>query len=56
MFVAKERATYLERLSVLIEEGKVTPSLDRAYPLEQAPEAMRHLDAGKVRGKVAITV
>jgi NADPH:quinone reductase-like Zn-dependent oxidoreductase len=34
----------------------VTPSVDRAYSLADVPEAMRHLDAGQVRGKVAITV
>jgi len=36
--------------------GKVTPSIDRTYPLDQVPEAMRHLEAGKARGKVAITI
>ena len=25
------------------------PSIDRAYPLDQVPEAMRHLEAGKAR-------
>ena len=39
-----------------IEDGAVTPSVDRTYPLERAPEAMRHLEDGKVRGKVAITI
>jgi D-arabinose 1-dehydrogenase-like Zn-dependent alcohol dehydrogenase len=34
----------------------VRPSLERTYPLEQAPEAIRRLVAGEVRGKVAITV
>jgi NADPH:quinone reductase-like Zn-dependent oxidoreductase len=34
----------------------VTPSIDRTYPLEQVPEAMRHLAAGHIRGKVAITI
>ncbi len=56
MFLAKERASDLERLTELIEAGKVIPSLDRSYPLDQAPEAMRLLEAGQVRGKVAITV
>ena len=27
----------------------------RIAPLDQVPEAMRHLEAGKARGKVAIT-
>ncbi|MFI6676516.1 NAD(P)-dependent alcohol dehydrogenase [Kribbella sp. NPDC050470] len=55
-FINKERGSELERLTELIEAGKVTPSIDRSYPLEQAPEAMRQLDAGKVRGKIAITI
>ncbi|MEI8412784.1 MULTISPECIES: NAD(P)-dependent alcohol dehydrogenase [unclassified Kribbella] len=52
----KESGSNLARLTELIEAGKVTPSIDRTYPLEQAPDAMRHLDAGRVRGKIAITV
>jgi NADPH:quinone reductase-like Zn-dependent oxidoreductase len=54
--VARERASDLERLTDLIEAGKVTPSLDRTYPLESAAEAMRQLAAGQVRGKVAIQI
>lgn len=55
-FVAKQRARDLERLLELIEAGTVTPSVDRTYPLDRASDAMRHLAAGKVRGKVAVTV
>ncbi len=56
MVVPKERASDLERLADLIEAGTVIPSIDRTYPLDRAPEAMRHLEAGKARGKVAITI
>ena len=56
MLASKERASDLERLVPLIEAGQVTPSIDRTYPLERVPDAMRHLEAGDVRGKVAITV
>lgn len=56
MLASKERAGDLERLSPLIEAGKVVPSIDRTYPLDRVAEAMRHLEAGDVRGKVAITV
>ena len=56
MFVGTTRAEGLESLTELIEAGKVTPSLERSYPLAEAPEAMRHLVAGEVRGKVAITI
>ena len=55
-FINKERASDLERLAGFIDAGQVTPSIDRTYPLEQVPEAMRQLAAGQVRGKVAITI
>jgi NADPH:quinone reductase-like Zn-dependent oxidoreductase len=56
MLASKERARDQERLTPLIEAGQVTPSIDRTYPLDRVPEAMRHLEAGQVRGKVAITI
>ena len=56
MFIAKQRSSDLERLTDLIEAGKVTPSVDRTYSLDRVPEAMRYLEAGKARGKVAITI
>jgi NADPH:quinone reductase-like Zn-dependent oxidoreductase len=56
MFIAKQRSSDLVRLTELIEAGTVTPSIDKTYPLERVPEAMRHLEAGRVRGKVAITL
>lgn len=56
MFVGVVTADRLEQLTELIESGRVTPSLDRSYPLADAPDAMRRLAAGDVRGKVAITL
>jgi NADPH:quinone reductase-like Zn-dependent oxidoreductase len=55
-FICKENSADLEALTELIEAGKVTPSIERTYALDEAPDAMRHLVAGKVRGKVAIKV
>ena len=54
MFIAKQRASDLTELSKLIEAGAVRPHLERTYPLEEAATAIRHLEAGQVRGKVAI--
>ena len=56
MLSNKERGSDLERLTPMLDAGTVTPSIDRTYPLEQVPEAMRHLVAGQARGKVAITL
>jgi NADPH:quinone reductase-like Zn-dependent oxidoreductase len=54
--LCRERGSDLERLAGFIEAGTVTPSVDRTYPLDQAREAMRHLEAGNARGKIAISV
>jgi NADPH:quinone reductase-like Zn-dependent oxidoreductase len=48
------RARDLETLRGLIDDGKVTPALERVYPFEEAQAALRHLDEGRVRGKIAI--
>jgi NADPH:quinone reductase-like Zn-dependent oxidoreductase len=40
----------------LIEAGKVTPVIDRTYPLSETADAVRYLEAGHARGKVVITV
>jgi NADPH:quinone reductase-like Zn-dependent oxidoreductase len=55
-FVSKERRADLLVLKELIEAGKVTPVIDRTYPLSEVPQAIRHLEQGHARGKVVITV
>ena len=56
LLASKDRATDRAQLTPLSEAGTVTPVLDRTYPLERVTEAMRHLQAGEVRGKVVITI
>ena len=43
-------------LKELLEAGKLTPVIDRTYPLSGVPEAIRYLEEGHARGKVVITV
>jgi NADPH:quinone reductase-like Zn-dependent oxidoreductase len=43
-------------LKGLLEDGELTPVIDRTYPLEEAAEAMRYLETGHARGKVVIKV
>jgi NADPH:quinone reductase-like Zn-dependent oxidoreductase len=42
-------------LKELIEDGKLTPAIDRTYPLSDAADAFRYLGSGHARGKVVIT-
>jgi NADPH:quinone reductase-like Zn-dependent oxidoreductase len=46
----------LQFLTELIEAGKITPIIDRTYPLHEVPEAINYLRAGHARGKIIITV
>lgn len=46
----------LVALKGFVEAGKVTPVIDRTYPLRQTPEAIGHVAAGHARGTVVITV
>ena len=55
-WISKERKEDLEALRELLEAGKVTPVVDRTFPLSEVPEAIRYLRNGRARGKVVITV
>jgi NADPH:quinone reductase-like Zn-dependent oxidoreductase len=55
-FVNSENYEDLIVLTGMIEAGKVTPVIDRQYPLAQAPKAIRYLLEGHARGKIVITV
>jgi NADPH:quinone reductase-like Zn-dependent oxidoreductase len=46
----------LVALKGLVEAGKVTPVIDRTYPLTETPEAIGHVAAGHARGTVVIAV
>jgi NADPH:quinone reductase-like Zn-dependent oxidoreductase len=52
----EQKREQLLTLTGLIEAGKLTPVLDRTYPLAETAEAMRRVEQGHARGKVIITV
>ena len=56
MLVAKITREDLIVLTELVEAGKITPVIDRTYPLSETAAAMRYLEEGHARGKVVITV
>jgi NADPH:quinone reductase-like Zn-dependent oxidoreductase len=53
-FIAKPNTDDLDTLRGLIEAGSLTPALDKIIALEQVPDAIHDLAAGRVRGKVVI--
>ena len=63
-FLSQNLATFLTKgskddltfLLQLIEAGKLTPVIDRCYPLGEVPQALRYLGEGHARGKVVIAV
>jgi len=55
-FIANENSQDLQTLAKMIENGKLKPVIDRVCPLTALPDAMRDLEAGRVRGKVVVTV
>ena len=55
-FISSENHEDLIVLKDLIESGKLTPVIDRTYPLAEVPEAVRYLEEGHARGKVVISV
>lgn len=52
----REHFADLERIAALAGDGKVAPSIDRVCPLSDVPAALRDMEAGKIRGKVAVAV
>lgn len=55
-FVKVAKPKDLAFLKELMDTGKITPVIDRCYPLHEVAEAIRYLEAGHARGKVVITV
>ncbi len=51
VLVTKETNEDLVTLAALIESGKLAPVIDRTYPLNEVPEAIRHVEAGHAEGR-----
>ena len=55
-FISKERREDLEELRKLLEAGTIRPVVDRTFPLDEVPAAIRYLREGRARGKVVIAI
>ena len=52
----KPRGGELEKISALIEAGKIHPAIERIFPLDEIADAHRLSEQGHVRGKLAISI
>ncbi|MDQ6765264.1 MAG: NAD(P)-dependent alcohol dehydrogenase [Verrucomicrobiota bacterium] len=54
MFMAELTGADLTAMADLMQSGKVTPVIDKTYPLSLIADAIRYLEAGHARGKVVV--
>jgi NADPH:quinone reductase-like Zn-dependent oxidoreductase len=53
---SRQNRAELLAVTGLIEDGKITPVVDRTYPLADTVEGLRTVEQGHARGKLVITV
>jgi NADPH:quinone reductase-like Zn-dependent oxidoreductase len=56
MVMNKEHYTGLERLAEHVDNGQLASFMDKPFPLHRTAAAVGHLEAGRARGKVVITL
>ena len=56
MMLADVNKEDLTLLADLMQSGKVTPVIDKTYPFSEIREAVRYVETGRARGKVAVTL
>jgi NADPH:quinone reductase-like Zn-dependent oxidoreductase len=56
MFVSGTTREHLETLLGFMERGELTPTVEHAYPLEQAADALTEIESGHARGKLVVAV
>ena len=49
-----DKRAILEELRSLLEKGKLKPIVDRVFPLEEAPAALRRLQGGAAKGRILL--
>ena len=54
--LAQPRRADLELLAELADTGKLRPVIDRIYPLAEAAAAHQHVEQGRPRGRVVLTI
>ncbi len=55
-FIADLDQSDMKILGELMQSGKVTPVIDRRYPLSEVAKAMEYLESGRARAKVVVNI
>jgi NADPH:quinone reductase-like Zn-dependent oxidoreductase len=55
-FSSPNKREAMAQVRELLEAGKVTPVVDRTFPLDEVPQAIEYLEGGRARGKIVINV
>ena len=55
-FTSKPNRADLLTITGYVDDGRLTPVVDRTYPLAETAKGLRHVERGHARGKVVITV
>ncbi len=56
VLAARRNVADLNHLAELVAAGKVTPVIERTYPLSETADAIRFIEAEHARGKIVLTV
>ena len=56
LFIAKLNAADVDFLVQLVASGRLKPVVERSYTLDGVPEALAYIEAGHLRGKLAIAI
>jgi len=56
MLIVPQNREDLKAITDFIESGKVRPVIEKTYPFDEIPEAMRYVSNGYAKGKVVITI
>jgi NADPH:quinone reductase-like Zn-dependent oxidoreductase len=54
--LAELKSEDLQTLADLMQSGKLTPVIDRSFPLSETAQALSYLETGRARGKVVVTM
>ncbi|MCB0064167.1 MAG: zinc-binding dehydrogenase, partial [Caldilineaceae bacterium] len=56
MLIVPQSRTDSIAMAELCAAREITPMIDREFPLQAVPDAMRYIAAGRAKGKVVINV